>query len=174
MALKIKFLKQYEIEEEKRLAIFDDLKMKSSALKKLLITQKIPLQDHPKDLKQLMQDIKRVYQAEATVKPKDMYVPDFLLCPITGDFMKEPVTLTSGRTYEKESIESYFQCQREKAAEYRENIEDDEERERFKDEDLITCPITMQKVEESVLIPNIGIKTATRQFLEQNPWANSF
>ena len=51
MALKIKFLKQYEIEEEKRLAIFDDLKMKSSSLKKLLITQKIPLQDHPKDLK---------------------------------------------------------------------------------------------------------------------------
>ena len=52
--------------------------------------------------------------------------------------------------------------QRERAAEYRVNIEDDEERERFKDEDLITCPITMQKVEESVLIPNIGIKTATR------------
>ena len=66
-----------------------------------MITQKIPLKDRPPGLKQLMDDIKRVYEAEAAVKPKDMYVPDFLLCPISGDFMQEPVTLSSGRTYEK-------------------------------------------------------------------------
>ena len=56
--------------------------------------------------------------------------------------------------------------QRDRAAQVREEIEDEEEKERFKDEDLITCPITMQKVDESVLIPNYGIKAATKQFID--------
>ena len=51
MAQKIKFLKEYEIQEDQKLAVFDDLKVKSSALKKLMITQKIPLEDRPKDTK---------------------------------------------------------------------------------------------------------------------------
>ena len=44
---------------------------------------------------------------------KSLHVPEFFLCPISGDLMKEPVTLESGRTFEKESTIKYFEVQRE-------------------------------------------------------------
>ena len=40
--------------------------------------------------------------------------------------------------------------------------------------DFITCPVTMQKVDESIIIPNKAIKRATEIFLDENPWAFEF
>ena len=34
--------------------------------------------------------------------------PDYLLCPITGELMRDPVITTWGVTYERENIEEYF------------------------------------------------------------------
>jgi len=36
-------------------------------------------------------------------------IPDFLLCRITDDLMKDPVVLESGFTYEREAITKHFQ-----------------------------------------------------------------
>ena len=51
-------------------------------------------------------------ESEEPVDIKKLFVPEHLLCLITGDLMQEPVTLESGRTYEKSKIEQYFKTQR--------------------------------------------------------------
>ena len=59
--------------------------------------------------------MKVMINAEKPLDLKKMFVPDHLLCLITGDLMLDPVTLTSGRTYERTSIVKYFETQRETA-----------------------------------------------------------
>ncbi len=38
-----------------------------------------------------------------------MEIPDFCLCPITGEMMDDPVMLISGHSYEKEAIKNWFE-----------------------------------------------------------------
>jgi hypothetical protein len=35
-------------------------------------------------------------------------IPHEFICPITGELMKEPVVIASGRSYEKKSILEWF------------------------------------------------------------------
>ena len=45
--------------------------------------------------------MKRVSLADVVVDLKTLFVPDHLLCLISGDLMIDPVTIESGRTYER-------------------------------------------------------------------------
>ena len=47
----------------------------------------------------------------AAPKPKDLKVPEHLMCQISGDLMHEPILIQSGMTFEKEVIERYFKVQ---------------------------------------------------------------
>lgn len=49
--------------------------------------------------------VKKVVETEKSVDIKKLAVPDHLLCLISGDLMTDPVTIESGRTYERVSIE---------------------------------------------------------------------
>ncbi|KAM7505058.1 hypothetical protein LguiB_003962 [Lonicera macranthoides] len=61
----------------------------------------------------------------------DIEVPHFFLCPISLEIMKDPVTLSTGITYDRHSIEKWIFC--------RENN---------------ICPVTKQILSDSELIPN--------------------
>lgn len=54
-------------------------------------------------------------------------MPDHLLCLLSGELMSEPVTLESGRTFERDTIEHYFKVQRETAARAIANADHDAE-----------------------------------------------
>lgn len=62
-------------------------------------------------------------------------VPPYFLCPITLEIMKDPVTVSTGITYDRESIEQWLFS--------RNNS---------------TCPVTKQVISDSELVPNITVR----------------
>ncbi|BBN01275.1 hypothetical protein MPTK1_2g06090 [Marchantia polymorpha subsp. ruderalis] len=61
---------------------------------------------------------------------QSIQVPSFFLCPISLDLMKDPVTLCTGMTYDRSSIEKWL------------------------DEGNLTCPATNQLLGSTVVTPN--------------------
>ena len=52
---------------------------------------------------------------------------------------------------------------------------DEEDREgRTRENSFIICPINMSPVDTSLVVPNLGLKTAIDKFLDENPWAFEF
>ena len=89
--------------------------------------------------------------------------------------MSEPVTLESGRTFERDTIEHYFKVQRETAARAIANADHDaEDGQNLTEADFIICPINMTKVDPEVKIANKFLREATEQFLDEHPWAFEF
>jgi len=78
---------------------------------------------------------------------RELDVPDYLLCRITDELMDEPVTLSSGFTYEKSQILRHFQING--------NFD----------------PMTREEVDTSIMIPNKSLKYAIQDYLLNNPWA---
>mmetsp|Transcript_11282 Transcript_11282/g.18991 ORF Transcript_11282/g.18991 Transcript_11282/m.18991 type:complete len:99 (-) Transcript_11282:55-351(-) len=76
-------------------------------------------------------------------------IPAHLLCPISDDLMEEPVQLSSGFTYEKATINKHFEY------------------------NGMNDPMTREDVDGKMTI-NQSIKTATEDFIRENPWAFEF
>ena len=113
-------------------------------------------------------------ESEKIADLKQLQVPDHLLCPFSGDFMREPVTLDSGRTYERDNIVKYFEVQREVAKTAINNADSEEEEEQRDVRDYLICPVNLSRVDPELLVPNPSIKKATELFIEENPWAFEF
>ena len=70
--------------------------------------------------------------------------------------MIDPVTIESGRTYDRSSIERHFLMQKEKAVKVMANADSEIESERELEEaDFMTCPIMLKKVDPTIMIPNL-------------------
>ncbi|XP_075512954.1 LOW QUALITY PROTEIN: E3 ubiquitin-protein ligase PUB22-like [Primulina tabacum] len=65
----------------------------------------------------------------------EVEIPSYFLCPITLDMMKDPVTISTGITFDRDSIENWIFT--------REND---------------TCPVTKQVLSDYELIPNITLR----------------
>ncbi|KAL7092305.1 hypothetical protein ACP275_12G157700 [Erythranthe tilingii] len=65
----------------------------------------------------------------------EIEIPPYFLCPITLDIMKDPVTVSTGITYDRESIEKWI----------------------FSDKNSI-CPVTKQVLVDPDLTPNITLR----------------
>ena len=103
---------------------------------------------------------------------KTLYVPEHLICIISGDLMDDPVTIASGCTFERQFIEQHFEVQRAKAQKaIRELDSDNEEEVKISESDFMTCPKTMKIVDPEVMVPNISIIQATERFIYENKWA---
>lgn len=81
------------------------------------------------------------------INMRELDVPDYLLCRITDELMDEPVTLSSGFTYEKSQILRHFTVNG--------NFD----------------PMTREEVDTSIMIPNKSLKYAIQDYLLNNPWA---
>ena len=84
-----------------------DVKKKFSTLSKLEISKKVPKKDR-KETKSIQAMIKKYSEQEHVIDLKKLFVPDHFLCMISGEIMNEPVTIESGRSFEKANIEHYF------------------------------------------------------------------
>ncbi|GMI67825.1 plant U-box 26 [Hibiscus trionum] len=69
-----------------------------------------------------------------------MTVPHLFRCPITLDLFTDPVTLSTGQTYDRSSIEKWFAAGN------------------------LTCPVTMQKLHDPSLVPNHNLLHLIQQW----------
>ena len=108
-----------------------------------------------KSLIELLENEKSVLeQLELNDNPEEAEIADALvdelLCPISYAFMIDPVVLTSGKTYDRNVINTEFERQKEQHP-----------------EEIVKCPFTSIKQNTNVLIPNIQMRSLTAKFVEK-------
>ncbi|KOM54505.1 hypothetical protein LR48_Vigan10g039700 [Vigna angularis] len=74
----------------------------------------------------------------------ELVVPNHFRCPISLDTMKDPVTLSTGITYDRENVERWFE------------------------EGNITCPVTNQVVRNFDMIPNHSLRMMIQDWCVEN------
>ncbi|KAJ7537165.1 hypothetical protein O6H91_12G101100 [Diphasiastrum complanatum] len=79
-----------------------------------------------------------------TTKDLQMSVPALFLCPISLDIMEDPVTVCTGQTYDRASIEKWLQ------------------------EGHRTCPITMLPLHDLSVIPNVTVQRLIQSWRTEN------
>ncbi|XP_057544107.1 U-box domain-containing protein 21-like [Amaranthus tricolor] len=77
-------------------------------------------------------------------KPTELIIPNHFRCPISLDIMKDPVTLSTGITYDRESIEKWI------------------------DAGNVTCPMTKQVLKSLEPIPNHSIRSMIQDWCVEN------
>ncbi|CAO2823741.1 unnamed protein product [Amaranthus hypochondriacus] len=77
-------------------------------------------------------------------KPTELIIPNHFRCPISLDMMKDPVTLSTGITYDRESIEKWT------------------------DAGNVTCPMTKQVLKSLEPIPNHSIRRMIQDWCVEN------
>ncbi|KAF9678959.1 hypothetical protein SADUNF_Sadunf07G0090500 [Salix dunnii] len=79
------------------------------------------------------------------MKEAEMTVPHLFMCPISLDLIKDPVTLCTGQTYDRSSIEKWLAAGN------------------------LTCPVTMQKLQDPSMVPNNTLRHLIDQWLQIGP-----
>ncbi|XWS44702.1 hypothetical protein CRYUN_Cryun15aG0070500 [Craigia yunnanensis] len=74
------------------------------------------------------------------MKEAQMTVPHLFRCPISLDLFTDPVTLCTGQTYDRSSIEKWLAAGN------------------------LTCPVTMQKLHDPSLVPNHNLRHLIEQW----------
>ncbi|KAK7247583.1 hypothetical protein RIF29_42468 [Crotalaria pallida] len=74
-----------------------------------------------------------------------MTIPHLFRCPISLDLFEDPVTLCTGQTYDRSSIEKWLSAGN------------------------LTCPVTMQKLHDPSIVPNHTLRHLIRQWLQIGP-----
>ncbi|KAF1876130.1 hypothetical protein Lal_00006761 [Lupinus albus] len=74
-----------------------------------------------------------------------MTIPHLFRCPISLDLFEDPVTLRTGQTYDRSSIEKWFSAGN------------------------LTCPVTMQKLHDPSVVPNNTLRHLIHQWLQFGP-----
>lgn len=72
----------------------------------------------------------------------EMTIPYLFRCPITLDLFKDPVTLCTGQTYDRSSIEKWLAAGN------------------------MTCPVTMQKLHDPTMVPNHTLRHLIDHWLQ--------
>ncbi|CAK8567926.1 unnamed protein product [Lathyrus sativus] len=72
----------------------------------------------------------------------EITIPHLFRCPISLDLLEDPVTLTTGQTYDRSSIEKWISAGN------------------------FTCPVTMQKLHDLSFVPNHTLRHLINQWLQ--------
>ncbi|KAJ8542362.1 hypothetical protein K7X08_017228 [Anisodus acutangulus] len=78
------------------------------------------------------------------MKEPEMGIPPLFRCPISLDLLKDPVTLCTGQTYDRSNIEKWLSSGNS------------------------TCPVTMQKLNDSSIVPNTTLRHVIDRWLQIN------
>lgn len=78
-----------------------------------------------------------------------MIIPPLFRCPISLDLFKDPVTLCTGQTYDRSCIEKWLASGN------------------------LTCPVTMQKLHDSSMVPNHTLRHLIHEWLHSNDQVDS-
>ncbi|KAI9113674.1 hypothetical protein K1719_014925 [Acacia pycnantha] len=80
----------------------------------------------------------------------EMTIPHLFRCPISLDLFEDPVTLCTGQTYDRSSIERWLA------------------------QGNLTCPVTMQKLHDLSIVPNHTLRHLIDQWLQLYPQFDHF
>lgn len=83
------------------------------------------------------------------MKEAEMGIPHLFRCPISLDLLTDPVTLSTGQTYDRSSIEKWLNLGNQ------------------------TCPVTMQKLQDSSMVPNHTLRHLIDQWLQTGHQTNN-
>lgn len=72
-------------------------------------------------------------------------IPHLFRCPISLDLLEDPVTLSTGQTYDRSNIEKWLA------------------------QGNLTCPVTMQKLHDPSIVPNNTLRHLIDQWLQLDP-----
>ncbi|KHN29326.1 U-box domain-containing protein 15 [Glycine soja] len=134
----------------------EDLNIETLAIRNLAAERKGQQTESTQKIIDLLNKFKRIAGMEETSVLDDpvvskmlerctsLVIPHEFLCPITLEIMTDPVIVTSGQTYERESIEKWFQSNHN------------------------TCPKTRQPLEHLSLAPNCALKSLIEEWCENN------
>ncbi|KAG4925606.1 hypothetical protein JHK87_051146 [Glycine soja] len=134
----------------------EDLNIETLAIRNLAAERKGQQAESTQKIIYLLNKFKRIAGMEETgilddpAAPKmlerctSLVIPHEFLCPITLEIMTDPVIVTSGQTYERESIKKWFQSNHN------------------------TCPKTRQPLEHLSLAPNRALKSLIEEWCENN------
>ncbi|KAL3630396.1 hypothetical protein CASFOL_023380 [Castilleja foliolosa] len=86
----------------------------------------------------------RADKKEASISDMELTIPCHFRCPISLDLMKDPVSLSTGITYDRESIEKWI------------------------DSGHATCPVTNQPLRSFDQIPNHAIRKMIQEWCVEN------
>ena len=75
---------------------------------------------------------------------------DALLCPITQDYMRDPVVTADGQTYERAAIHNWLEKQRARRL-------------------PCTSPLTGAPLPHTELVPNVVLRSLIQDLLERRP-----
>ncbi|KAK8369376.1 hypothetical protein V6Z12_A01G107800 [Gossypium hirsutum] len=133
----------------------EDLKIETIAVKKLS-KERGSTAESIQQIIQLLNKFKQVLGMEITnvlddtdtpqklSKCHSLVIPHEFLCPITLEIMRDPVIVASGQTFERESIQKWF------------------------DSNHRTCPKTRQTLAHLSVAPNYALKNLITQWCEKN------
>ncbi|KAL5752162.1 hypothetical protein ACOSP7_022340 [Xanthoceras sorbifolium] len=76
------------------------------------------------------------------MKEDQMTIPHLFRCPISLDLFTDPVTLSTGQTYDRSSIDKWLSAGN------------------------LTCPVTMQNLHDPTLVPNHTLRHLINQWLQ--------
>ncbi|XP_022766550.1 U-box domain-containing protein 15-like [Durio zibethinus] len=134
----------------------EDLKIETIAVKNLA-KERGQTSESTQQIIELLDKFKQILGMEVTnvlddpvmpnkmlVKSYSLVIPHEFLCPITLEIMRDPVIVASGQTFERESIQKWF------------------------DSNHRTCPKTRQTLAHLSLAPNYALKNLITQWCEKN------
>ncbi|XP_022772111.1 U-box domain-containing protein 15-like [Durio zibethinus] len=134
----------------------EDLKIETVAVKNLA-KEKGQTSESTQQIIQLLNKFKQILGMEVTnvlddpavmpkmlTKSQSLVIPHEFLCPITLEIMRDPVIVSSGQTFERESIQKWF------------------------DSNHRACPKTRQTLAHLSLAPNYALKNLITQWCEKN------
>ncbi|CAM6118549.1 unnamed protein product [Calypogeia fissa] len=88
--------------------------------------------------------LKRVQKLNSKKSRLEVSVPDFFKCPISLELMRDPVTTSTGQTYDRSSIEKWFE------------------------KGHNTCPSTRQVLEDMEIVPNHTLRRLIQEWQVSN------
>jgi len=99
-----------------------------------------------KEADERRRNVRVLFRDPTKSETAERVVPDYLIDGITFEIMHDPVITPSGVSYERISILKHIRASP-------------------------VDPLTRELLKESQLIPNVGLKNACAEFLENNGWA---
>ncbi|XWS20847.1 hypothetical protein CRYUN_Cryun30bG0004100 [Craigia yunnanensis] len=133
----------------------EDLKIETIAVKNLA-KERGQTSESTQQIIELLNKFKQILGMEVTnilddpvmpkmlVKSQSLVIPHEFLCPVTLEIMRDPVIVASGQTFERQSIQKWF------------------------DSNHCTCPKTRQTLAHLSLAPNFALKNLITEWCEKN------
>lgn len=99
-----------------------------------------------RDFEAQRREVRSAFERAEEPETKERVVPDWMVDPITFEVMHDPVITPSGVSYERVALLKHLSGSGQD-------------------------PLTREKLTESMLVSNVGLKNACAEFLEKNGWA---